>query len=225
MSSRLRVFDSSVGSKLLIGLTGLFLVLYLIIHIAGNLMVFGGPAFFNRYAATLANNPLIPVIEIVLLVVVLLHIYKTIRMYTLNQAARPVRYVEKQSAGYTSRKTFASSTMIVSGLWLLVFLIIHVRAFRFGAHYVSPDGMADLYRVEMEQLRQPLMMVFYVLSMVVVGSHVFHGASSAFQSLGLSHPRWTPRILAWSKALAVLIAGGFIVIALWAYFLGGQVRV
>ena len=114
---------------------------------------------------------------------------------------------------------------VFTGLWLLVFLIIHVRAFRFGAHYVSPDGMNDLYRVEMEQLKQPLMMIFYVLSMLVVGSHVFHGASSAFQSLGLSHPSWTPRILAWSKALAVMIAGGFIVIALWAYFLAGQVRV
>ena len=223
MSSRVRVFDSSVGSKILIAGTGLFLVFYLIIHIAGNLLVFGGPAFFNTYAGALASNPLIPVIELVLLLGVLLHVYKTVRMFVGNQAARPVKYAVKKPAGHTSRKTLASSTMIASGLWLLAFLVIHVKAFKYGAHYESADGVADLYRVEMEAFRNPLMVGFYLLSMLVVGSHLFHGASSAFQSLGLSHPRWTPRLLLVGKILAVGIAGGFIIIALWAHFVGGQV--
>jgi succinate dehydrogenase / fumarate reductase cytochrome b subunit len=224
MSSRTSVLDSSIGTKLVVGATGLFLVLYLIIHVAGNLMVFGGPAFFNGYANTLRRNPLIPVIEIVLFAAVLAHIYKTVRMFLRNQAARPVRYVRKQSAGYTSRKTLASSTMIASGLWLLVFLVIHVRAFRFGAHPAAPDGGVDLYRVEMQVFQKPLMVVFYVLSMVIVGSHLFHGASSAVQSLGLDHPRWTPRVLLVGKILAVGIAGAFVVIALWAHFVGWQVQ-
>jgi len=81
--------------------------------------------------------------------------------------------------------------------------------------------MADLYRIEMENFRNPLVVLFYVLSMVIVGSHVFHGASSAFQSLGVSHPRWTPRFLLMGKVLGVGIAGGFIVIALWAHLTGG----
>src|SRR5258706_16283535 len=109
MSSRVRFLDSSVGSKVLIGLTGLLLVIYLIIHIVGNLMVFGGPDFFNRYAEFLESNPLLPIIEVLLLLLFLLHIYKTIRMFVGNRAARPAKYMQKRSAGYTSRKTLASS--------------------------------------------------------------------------------------------------------------------
>lgn len=224
MSTRIRAVDSSVGTKLLIGITGFALFFYLIIHIAGNLMVFGGPAFFNKYAETLAGNPLIPVIELGLLLIFLLHVYKTARMYLGNQAARPVKYAQKKPAGHTSRKTFASTTMIFSGLWLLVFIVVHVKAFKYGAHYDSIEGNADLYRVEMETFRNPLMVLFYVLSMLVVGSHLFHGAASSVQSLGLDHPRWTPRVLLLGKILAVGIAGGFIIIALWAHFVGGQVR-
>jgi len=224
MLTRARVFSSSVGMKLLIGITGLALFLYLLIHIAGNLLVFFGPDVFNGYAHVLESNPLLPVIEIGLLLVFVVHIYKTIRMFLGNQQARPVRYVKKKSAGATSRKTFASSTMILSGLWLLVFLGIHVTAFRegWGTEYPWPAGGRDLYRQEMEALANPLTVIFYVLSMFVVGSHLWHGASSAVQSLGGDHPRWTPRVLATGKVAAVVIAGAFIVIALWAHFAGAH---
>lgn len=221
MSSRLRTFSSSVGTKILIGITGLALFLYLVIHIAGNLMVFFGPAVFNKYAYTLEGNPLIPVIEIGLLAIFLVHVYKTVRNFLLNQQARPVRYEKKRYAGPPSRKTIASSTMIFSGLWLLVFVIIHVKAFRYGTEYEWPAGGRDLYRLEMENFANPLTVGFYVLSMLVVGSHLYHGIASSFQSLGADQPRWTPRILAASKVIAVLIAGGFAVIAVWAYLTGG----
>jgi succinate dehydrogenase / fumarate reductase cytochrome b subunit len=223
MSSRLRGFDSSVGMKILIGVTGLALVLYLIVHIAGNLMVFGGPSLFNKYAYTLEGNPLIPVIEIGLLLIFLVHVYKTVTMFLTNQQARPTRYAMKKRADYTSRKSFASSTMIVTGLWLLIFIIIHVKAFRYGTEYPWAEGGRDLYRLEIENFANPLIVVFYVLSMLVVGSHLWHGASSAFQSLGLDNPRWTPRIRATGKVLAVVITGGFITIAIWAYLVATQV--
>jgi len=204
--------------KLLIGLTGIALLLYLIIHVVGNLMIFGGPAFFNKYAYTLESNPLLPVIEIGLLLVFALHIYKTISMFLANQQARPTRYVQKKPAGPPSRKTLASTTMIVSGLWLVLFLVVHVKAFRFGNEYEWAAGGRDLYRLEMENLSNPLIVLFYVVSMVVVGSHLWHGASSAFQSLGLDNRTWTPRIRLLAKVLAFGIAGLFIVIAVWAYF-------
>ncbi|MGE3507537.1 MAG: succinate dehydrogenase cytochrome b subunit [Vicinamibacterales bacterium] len=221
MSSRIRVFDSSVGSKLLIGLTGLALFLYLITHIAGNALIFLGADTFNRYAHTLTSNPLIPVIEVGLVLVFLVHIFKTITMFTRNKAARPVPYVMKKPAGFPSRKTLASTTMIVSGLWLLVFIVLHVQAFRFGVDYESAAGIRDLYRVEMQTFANPLTVGFYVLSMLVVGSHLWHGTSSAFQSLGADHPRWTAGIRALGRTSAVIIAGGFIVIAVWAYVTGG----
>jgi len=225
MASRLRVFSSSVGMKLVIALTGFALLVYLLVHIAGNLMIFFGPEVFNRYAFTLESNPLIPIIEIGLLLIFIIHIYKTVRMYIGNQAARPVRYQMKKRAGPPSRKTFASTTMIFSGLWLLVFVIIHVKAFRYGTEYEWPAGGRDLYRLEMENFANPLTVAFYVISMLVVGSHLWHGAWSWIQSLGFDNAKWTPRFMTAAKIVAVLIAGGFIVIAVWAHFAGRGVRV
>ena len=220
MASRSAVFSSSVGTKILIGITGVALVLYLLIHIAGNMMVFFGPAAFNKYAYTLEGNPLLPIIEIGLLLVFLIHIFKTVRMFLGNQSRRPVRYAQKKYAGPPSRKTFASSTMIVSGLWLLAFLIIHVKTFRFSPEVEWPAGGRDLYLLEMQAFTNPLMVGFYIISMVVVGSHLWHGVSSAFQSLGVDKPAWTRFILPAGKIIAVLIAGGFIVIAVWAHLNG-----
>jgi succinate dehydrogenase / fumarate reductase cytochrome b subunit len=219
MSPRLRVFSSSVGTKLLIGITGLALFGYLLIHIAGNLLVFFGPDVYNRYAFVLESNPLLPVIEIGLLLIILIHGFKTIRMFVGNKAARPLAYVKKERAGHTSRKSLASSTMILSGIWLAVFMVIHAKTFREGwAHdYPWPAGGRDLYRTEMEVFRSPLVTGLYVLTMFIVGSHLWHGISSSLQSLGVDHPKWTPRIVVAGKVLAVLIAGAFMIIAIWAY--------
>ena len=218
----MRVFSSSVGTKIIIGLSGLFLVLYLLIHVGGNLLVFLGPQVFNKYAYNMeVRNPTLPLLESVILVGFLLHIYKTVTMYLANKAARPVGYAKKERAGYTSRKSLASSTMIFGGLWLIVFLVIHVKAFRFSPEIEWPGGGRDLYKQEMAVFTNPLMTAFYVVSMLVVGSHLWHGASSAIQSLGLTHPRWTPRVLVAGKILAVLVAGAFIVIAVWAYTRAG----
>ena len=222
MSSRIRVFSTSVGTKLLIGITGLALFIYLITHIAGNALIFLGPATFNQYAHTLTSNPLIPVIEIGLLLIFLMHVYKTVTMYLGNQQARPVGYALKKRQGPPSRKSFASSTMIFSGLWLLIFIIIHVKAFRYGTEYEWPAGGRDLYRLELENFSNPLMVGFYVLSMVIVGSHLWHGISSGFQSLGLDKPGWTRFILPAGKVIAVLMAGSFAVIAIWAYLAGAR---
>jgi succinate dehydrogenase / fumarate reductase cytochrome b subunit len=223
MSTRTDVFSSSVGTKIIIGLTGLALFLYLVIHIAGNMVVFLGPAAFNRYAYVMEyGNPLLPAIEIGLLLIFLLHVSKTVSMFLANQQTRPVAYARKRYAGKPSRKSLASTTMIASGLWLLVFVIIHVKAFRFSPEYEWPAGGRDLYRQEIENFINPVTVGFYVVSMVVVGSHLWHGVSSSFQSLGADHPRWTPRVLLFGKIVAVVIAGGFIVIALWAHFAGDR---
>jgi succinate dehydrogenase / fumarate reductase cytochrome b subunit len=216
----MRLFSSSVGTKILIGITGVALVLYLLIHIVGNMIVFLGPAAYNKYAHTLESSPLLPIIEIGLLLLFLIHIFKTVRMFVGNQSLRPVGYAQKKYAGRPSRKTLASSTMIVSGLWLVVFLLIHVKTFRFGVEQEWPAGGRDLYLLEMQAFTNPLVVAFYVISMVIVGSHLWHGVSSAFQSLGLDKPAWTRFILPAGKVFAVLVAGGFIVIAIWAHLNG-----
>lgn len=220
MSSRFRrVFSSSVGTKLLIGLTGLGLFAYLILHLAGNALIFAGQDVFNEYSHKLISNPLLIPIEIGLAAIFVLHIYKTITMYLHNQSARPVRYLKKEWAGHTSRKSIASSTMIGSGLIILVFVVIHVKQFRFGSYYqtAADASIRDLYRTEIEVFAQPLWVAFYVIATVIVGFHLRHGVASAFQSLGLDHPVYTRRLTIWGIVFAVIIGGGLALIPVWVY--------
>jgi succinate dehydrogenase / fumarate reductase, cytochrome b subunit len=220
MPSRFRrVFSSTVGTKLLIGVTGVALFVYMLLHLAGNVLVFAGPEFFNEYSHKLISNPLIIPIEIGLLAIFLVHIYKAVTMWFGNNAARPVAYAKKELAGGPSRKSVASSTMIGSGLFLLVFVIIHVKQFKFGSWYLVTDStVRDLYRTEMEVFQNPFWVIVYVVATLLVGLHLRHGISSAFQSLGLDHPVYTRRLTAIGIALAVLIGVGLAVIPVWAYF-------
>ena len=221
MASRSRFLSSLITTKLIVGITGLLLFLYLILHIAGNLMVFLGQDVFNRYSHALISNPLVVPVELGLVIVFLIHFFKGIRLTLENRAARPVPYAVKKMAGGTSQKSLASSTMIVTGLALLVFIPIHVKMFKYGPEYqYGATAMRDLYRVEMENFRSPLSVGLYVLAMVVVGFHLWHGVASSFQSLGLSGPRFTPFIRKTGKAFAVLIAVGFIAIAVWVFLVG-----
>lgn len=214
-----RYFSSSVGTKLLIGLTGLGLFLYLVLHLAGNALILAGPEIFNEYSHMLISNPLLIPIEIGLLAIFVLHIYKTVTMHLQNQKARPAGYSKKEWAGHTSRKSIASSTMIVTGLVILLFVVVHVKQFRFGSYYqtVANADVRDLYRTEIEVFQQPLWVAFYVLSTALVGFHLRHGVASAFQSLGLDHPLYTRRLTIWGIAFAVLIGGGLAFIVIWVY--------
>jgi succinate dehydrogenase / fumarate reductase cytochrome b subunit len=214
-----RVFSSSVGTKLLIGLTGLGLFAYMLLHLAGNAIIFFGEDAFNEYSHLLISNPLVVPIEIGLLLVFLVHIYKTVTMWMRNQAARPVHYQKKELAGHTSRKSVASSTMIVSGIVIAIFVLIHVKQFKYGSYYATAADPAvrDLYRTEVEVFQNPLWVAVYVVATLLVGLHLRHGIASGFQSLGLDHPKYTNRLVVWGIVLAVLIGGGLAVIPIWVH--------
>jgi len=213
-----RVFSSSVGTKLLIGASGLLLFAYLLLHLAGNLMVFGGQDTFNHYAHTLVSSPLVVPAELALVAIFLVHIYKTVTMWTKNRAARPVPYEQKSWAGYTSRKSLASTTMIWTGLAILAFVIVHVAQIKYGASYqIGDPPVRDLYRTEVEVFSSPVWVTVYVVCMVFIGFHLRHGISSAFQSLGASQPIYAKRLVAAGTVLAILIAGGFAIIPIWVY--------
>ncbi len=219
MSTFRRVFSSSVGTKLLIGLTGLALFAYLILHLAGNALIFAGPETFNEYSHALISNPLILPIEIGLLAIFLLHVYKAVTNYVANRTARPAGYAMKKYAGHTSRKSVASSTMIWSGLVIFFFIIVHVRQFKYGAWYQTAGGspIRDLARTEFEVFSHPLWVAFYVVCTLLVGLHLRHGISSGFQSLGLDHPVYTRRLTIWGVVFAVIIGGGLAFIPVWVY--------
>ena len=219
MSTFRRLFSSSVGTKLLIGLSGLALFAYLILHLAGNALIFAGPETFNEYSHALISNPLILPIEIGLLAIFLLHVYKAVTNYVANRAARPAGYAMKKYAGHTSRKSVASSTMIWSGLVIFFFIIVHVRQFKYGAWYQTAGGspIRDLARTEFEVFSHPLWVAFYVVCTLLVGLHLRHGISSGFQSLGLDHPVYTRRLTIWGVVFAVIIGGGLAFIPVWVY--------
>ena len=215
-----RVVSSTVGTKLLIGLTGLGLFVYMVLHLAGNVLIFAGPDIFNEYSHALISNPLIVPIEIGLLLIFLVHIYKTVTNYLKNQAARPAAYAKKEYAGHTSRKSISSSTMIWTGIVVALFVVIHVKQFRFGSYYqtVASADVRDLYRTEIEIFQNPLWVGLYFVATLLVGLHMRHGIASAFQSIGFDHPRYTRRLTTWSLVLAVIVGGGLAIIPVIIYF-------
>ena len=223
MATRWSAWSATVVTKLLIAVTGLALFLYLVLHLVGNLLIFLGPTLFNGYSEKLVTNPLIIPIEIGLALILIIHVYKTVPMWLANQQARPVPYVKKTWAGGTSRKSLGSTTMIWTGLITLLFVVIHVRMFKFGTFYhVGATDERDLYRLEIETFANPFWVGFYVVGLILIGFHLWHGFSSSFESLGGNHPRYTPRVVVLGKVVALLIAGGFIFIPLWFYFVGGR---
>jgi succinate dehydrogenase cytochrome b subunit len=222
MTTRRSSLGSLITTKLIIGVTGILLFAYLILHIIGNLIVFLGPETFNHYAHVLITNPLVVPVEVGLLVVFLIHLFKATGMTFKNQSARPAKYAKKEWAGGASQKSVASSSMILTGLAILIFVPIHVWTFKYGTHYELGEGMRDLFRTEVENFSSPVIVGLYVIMMVLVGLHLWHGVPSSFQSLGVSGPRFTPMIRKVGKVSAIVIAGGFIVIAVWVYLVGGR---
>jgi succinate dehydrogenase / fumarate reductase, cytochrome b subunit len=222
MPSRQSFLASTVGSKLLVAVTGFALFGFLILHLAGNLLVYGGPDTFNHYSEQLLRNPFLIPAELSLLALFLLHSFKAVRLVWRSRRARPDGYAVKRRAGYPSRKNVASSTMILTGLFLLLFVPLHLKTFKYGAHYqtVSEPPVRDLYRLVVEIYSHPGYVVFYIVSMVLVGLHLWHGVSSAFQTVGVDAPRWTPALRRVGWAMAAVISGGFMTIPIWIFFFG-----
>ncbi|GMV22926.1 MAG: hypothetical protein AMXMBFR57_28750 [Acidimicrobiia bacterium] len=215
----LRAFSTTVGTKILVALTGLSLVGFLVIHLAGNLLILLGPDKFNAYSDSLIKNPLIIPAELGLLALLILHIIKALSHVIRGRSARPIAYQKKTWAGGASRKSWSSTTMAISGTFLLLFIIGHLLTFKFGPYYASAEaGVRDIYRLTVEVFKDPSMVIFYVIAMFIVGLHLRHGISSAFQSLGLmKSTSWTNRLLGAGFTLALIIGGGFALIPVWVY--------
>lgn len=205
---------SSIGAKWVMAVTGLLFLVWLVLHLAGNLMVFGGETRFNEYALLLQKEPLLLWgMRIGLIVVVVLHIIAGIRLSSLNRQARgPQGY-----QGYRYREaSLFSRTMIYSGLLVLAFIVFHLLHLTFGA--ILPENFAlrdsagnhNVFGMLVSGFKSWWVVLIYVGAMILVGSHLAHGIWSSVQTLGLSGKRWTPFALKASKVLAALLALGFI---------------
>ncbi len=220
---------SSVGRKQIMGLTGIGLYSFLFIHMAGNFGLLAGAERFNQYSHLLLDTlgEIIVPIEFLLLAMFLLHSWAGITVTIANKAARPQKYLGHSPS---RAKTIFSATMAISGIWLFLFLLIHVPHFRLGVlahHHVAVYNgveMHDLYTTVLESFQYIWYTAFYVISMLVVGFHLAHGVQSSFQTLGLNHPKYMPLVKGLSYAYACIISAGFIFVAVWAYLQhGGKV--
>jgi len=230
MSTRLKFLTSTVGTKILIAVTGLSLFLFLVAHLAGNLLLFAGPEKFNAYSHALISNPLIYVVEAGLVAIFLLHVFNAVTNWWSNRGARPEAYEVKKWAGHTSRKGVASTTMIVTGTVTLAFVVLHLITFKYGPGeaegYVFRTAMGpeirDLKRLTLEVFQNPVYVAGYVVCMALLFLHLRHGLSSALQTLGVNHPRYNRYILAVGTVLAVILGFGFAIIPVVVYFGGGR---
>ncbi len=204
---------SSVGRKIIVAVTGVILILFVIGHLLGNLQIFLGPEWINGYAEHLRELGIfLWVIRGGLLLVVLLHIYYTIRLAIENRRARPERYQRKD----TVKATFASRSMALSGLVLLAFIIYHILHFtiratdpRFNTLPLDPLNHYDVYSMMIYGFQNPLVSGFYILSMFLLALHLSHGSSSFFQSLGLNNQKLTPRLARTGRVFAWLLFIGY----------------
>ena len=220
------ILFSQIGRKVLSGITGLGLTLFVLVHMSGNLAYFSGNDAYNTYSHFLLSlGPLLYVIEAGLVLFILLHAYIGVSVYLGKKRARPQKYGRYNSVGGPSKQSLSSRSMIVTGVILFVFLVIHIKSFKFGAWYettVDGESMRDLARLLTEKFQSPWYTFGYVGVMLLLALHLRHGVWSALQSLGATKPRLTPLIYSIGALLAVLIAVGFFILPLWIFFTGGN---
>ncbi len=215
-------FSSTIGRKLVMALTGLFLILFLIVHLIGNLQLMksdGGQAF-NQYAQFMTSNPLIVIISYVNYALILIHIIWSILLTRRNRSARGVKgyAVNNNSSHWTSRN------MGILGTFIFIFLVIHLRGFWYEMHWggiptASYDGTEykNLYSVVDVAYTELWFVILYVVSMVLLAFHLFHGFGSAFQTLGLNHVKYNPVIRFIGVAFAVIVPALFALIPIYMY--------
>lgn len=215
-----KFLSSSLGQKFVMAGTGLFLMLFLVVHLIGNLQLLkddGGEAF-NTYAFFMTHNPLIKIVSHSLYAFILLHTFQGLSLWRKNRAARgAVRYAVEHSRPNER----SSRNMAWLGIVIFVFLVLHLWQFwlqmKMGvlpavdvAAYDHP--VQNLYLPVKEAFANVGYVVFYVVCMAVVGFHLWHGFWSSFQTLGLDHRKWTPLIKTVGYVYAIGVPVGFAII-------------
>lgn len=228
------MMNSTIGRKALMALTGLFLCLYLIVHLAGNLQLLkndGGVAF-NWYANFMGNNPIIQLISILNFTFIFLHIVYSIVLTRMNMNARPRKYAYKKES---ANSNWRSRKMMMLGSIILIFLVVHLVYF-WGKMKLTHFGMIEegvlvqkfatagadghqlhLYHLVYAAFKDLWMVILYVVSMIALAFHLSHGFQSIFQTFGLNHVKYTPFIKKVGYAFAILIPLGYALIPIIIY--------
>lgn len=222
-----KFLTSSIGQKLIMSLTGIFLILFLTVHLIGNLQLLIGDhgRTFNEYADFMSHNPLVQFISKGNFAFIILHALIGLYLWIVNKAARGgQKYAVTKVRAASTNPGFARN-MAFLGTILLVFILIHLAQFwlqmKIGnvanVSYEGGPEISDLYEKVKVTFLNPGFVMFYVICMVVVAFHLWHGFQSAFQTLGLNHKKYTPIIQFLGKAYSIVIPLGYIIIPVVFY--------
>jgi succinate dehydrogenase / fumarate reductase, cytochrome b subunit len=218
MNKTLSFLDTTIGKKIAMALSGLVLFGFVIGHMLGNLQLFLGPEVFNHYATTLHGNfPLLWGTRVVLAVSIAVHISMALQLVSRSEAARPVAYRVKKN----QRTTFAALTMKMSGINLLLFVLYHLAHFTFPGVAMGPyehRPFTEAYSNVIHGFSVPWVVALYIVAMLSLGSHLYHGAHSLFQTLGLNHPSYNARAKMGAQVVALFITTGNIMLPLCVFF-------
>ena len=207
----MRLFSDSIGRKAVMAVTGLLMILFVVMHLLGNLSIFAGPDGINAYAEKLhALGPVVWITRVVMLVAVVLHVILSIQITAENWAAKPQKYAVSKSL----RATFASKNMIWTGVILGAFVAYHLLHFTFR---VTPglelgedaQNRFDVFTMVVTALRSAPMAAIYVVAMVGLFLHLTHGIQSTFQTLGLSNGKLLPAYGRFGKVLSAFFLIGY----------------
>jgi succinate dehydrogenase / fumarate reductase, cytochrome b subunit len=209
-----RLVRSSVGSKYVMAVTGLGLLIFVIAHMSGNLLIYGGKDALNAYAHGLREHPgVLWTARIGLLAIFLIHLAMSFRTWQENQSARPVQYVSKQWV----QANWASRHMMLTGLVILVFVIYHLLHFTFGVTDATnfkdaiardPKGQEDVAGMVIAGFQQPFVSLVYILAQIVLGAHLWHGGSSWLQHLGVNGRGYDTIVNNLGPVVAILVIVG-----------------
>jgi len=227
MSWIVRALRSSIGSKTIMAVTGLMLFGFVIGHLVGNLLVFAGPEALNTYAQGLQDlGPGLWVVRLGLLTIVIVHLAVAARLVASNRSARPTPY----SYQATVQASFASRSMILTGITIAAFVVFHLAHFtwhtfqkdsdQYVGQFTLDDGreVNDVYAMVIDGLQNPALCALYLVALVTLFVHLRHGLSSFFQTLGLHHPRYVKFTKMCGPLVATLILIGYLAIPLSILF-------
>ena len=208
-----RTISSSIGGKYIVSLTGLALVLFVVVHLSGNLLIFAGREAMTAYAQGLRAFPaLLWVTRIGLLAAAVAHVYFAIKLNVHNRRARPQAYARKnyEKASWSSRQ------MVLTGLLLLAYVVYHLAhfTFRVTSDEIARFGTYDVYDMVIVGLSNPVGAGVYIISMILLGLHLAHGVSSLTQSLGINHPKYNSLLRRIGPVSGFLLAAGYSTIPL-----------
>lgn len=214
--------NSSIGKKFVMALTGICLILFLIVHLINNLSMYLGVEAYDTVVKSLDGiKPVIRVIEVILALIFIFHIYNGLRLWFINKKARPEKYAVNASS---ENSTVFSRTMILTGSIVFIFLVIHLQTMWYSFNFGEAHSNHQYYYFVAETFNQSIVYsLFYVVAMVFLGFHLNHGFQSAFQTFGWNHNKYFPFIKKLGTAYALIMAIGFASLPIYfLFFYGGN---